>query len=143
MERKSFARPWIAVSAVLVIALLVAACGGAASGAVTTSSASAPVSGGGMGSATSVLIASYAFSPQSITVKAGTTVTWTNNDSVPHNVVSASDASTGASTTDTFASGNLTQGQTFSYTFDTAGTYYYECSIHASMATMHGTVVVQ
>jgi len=62
---------------------------------------------------------------------------------VPHNVVAASDASTGASPTGAFTSGNLTQGQTFSFTFDNAGTYYYECSLHASMAGMHGTVVVQ
>ena len=142
MESKSFTRPWIAVVAVLVIALLAAACGGTASGAVTTSSA-APTPAGGSGSAAEVLIAGNAFSPQSVTVTAGTTVTWTNNDSAPHNVVSADDASTGAALTDAFASGNLTQGETFSFTFDKAGTYYYECSIHAAMATMHGTVIVQ
>ena len=139
MELKNLARPWMAIAAVLVIALLVVACGGTASGVVTTSSA-APAGSGGTGGAT---IADYTFSPQSITVKAGTTVTWTNNDSVPHNVVSASDDSTGASPTGAFTSGNLTQGQTFSFTFDNAGTYYYECSLHASMAGMHGTVVVQ
>jgi plastocyanin len=140
MELKRYARPLLALSAVLAIALLVAACGGTASGAANTTAAS-PAGGGG--GATSVSIASYTFSPQTLTVTAGTTVTWTNNDSVPHNVVSTDSASTGASTTGTFSSGNLTKGQTFSFTFDKAGTYYYECSIHAAMAGMHGTVVVQ
>ena len=139
MELKRHGRPLIALSAVLAIALLAAACGGTSSGAVNTTAASPAPAGGSTG----VSIANYAFAPQTLTVKPGTTVTWTNNDSVPHNVVSTNDASTSASTTGTFSSGNLTKGQTFSFTFDKVGTYYYECSIHAAMAGMHGTVVVQ
>jgi len=78
-----------------------------------------------------VSIQGFAFNPSSITVSVGTTVTWTNNDSVTHTVTS----DTGA-----FSSGNLNPGQTFSHTFNQAGTFAYHCSIHTSM---HGTVVVQ
>ena len=88
-------------------------------------------------------IANYAFTPQTLTVKAGTTVTWTNDDSVPHNVTSATNMSTSATTTSAFASGNFNKGQTFTFTFSKPGTYYYECSIHASMSAMHGKIIVQ
>ena len=42
-----------------------------------------------------------------------------------------------------FSSGVMNQGDTISFKFTKAGTYYYECTIHASMATMHAKVVVQ
>jgi plastocyanin len=72
-----------------------------------------------------VTIQNYAFSPQTLTVAPGTTVVWTNEDSVPHIVTS----DTGAWP----ASGNLPTNQTFSYTFTTAGTYPYHCAYHPSM----------
>jgi amicyanin len=71
-----------------------------------------------------VTIAGFAFDPPDLTIKAGSTVTWTNQDSVTHNVT-ADDNSWG--------SPDLHQGDTFSHTFDTAGTYAYHCSIHPSM----------
>jgi plastocyanin len=86
-------------------------------------------SGGSSGN--TVSISGYAFNPASLNVSTGTTVTWTNNDSVTHTVTS----DTGA-----FSSGDLSPGQTFSYTFSQAGTFAYHCSIHASM---HGTVTVK
>ena len=58
-------------------------------------------------------------------------MTWTNNDPVAHTVTSDNGV---------FASGNLSPGATFSYTFNTAGTYSYHCSIHTYMV---GTVAVQ
>jgi plastocyanin len=134
---------------VLVVALVavpvLVACGSAAngssgSGGGGTTPASTPSSSAG---GTSVAIANYAFTPQTLTVKAGTTVTWTNKDSVPHNVISATNMSTSATTTNTFTSGNFNQGQTFTFTFSKPGTYYYECSIHAAMAAMHGKIIVQ
>jgi plastocyanin len=64
---------------------------------------------------------SVAFFPRTLEVKAGTTVTWTNDDVVPH-TVSAADGS--------FTSGPLSQGAGFSFTFDTPGTFEYICSIH-------------
>ena len=80
--------------------------------------------------ANKVSIQGFAFSPSSISVPVGTTVTWTNKDSVTHTVTS----DTGA-----FASGNLAPGKTFSFTFNQAGTFAYHCNIHTYM---HGTVVV-
>jgi plastocyanin len=77
-----------------------------------------------------VVIKSFAFGPQGITVKAGTTVTWVNRDVEPHTVVSNDHK---------FQSEALDTGDSFSVTFDTAGTYGYFCSIHPHMT---GTVTV-
>ncbi len=79
--------------------------------------------------------ASGCFSPLSITIPAGTTVTWTNNSSLPHTATSDS----GAWTAGTVAS-PINSGSAASTTFSTAGTFTYHCAIHPSMA--HGTVVV-
>ena len=77
-----------------------------------------------------VAIRDFAFVPGSVTVKVGATVTWTNEDIVPH-TVTADDGS--------FRSGSLAQGQSFRETFRTASSIAYHCEFHASM---HGTVVV-
>ena len=79
---------------------------------------------------TQVIIASFQFTPATLTVAAGTTVTWTNNDSLTH-TVTANDGS--------FDSSNLKPGQQFSYTFNTPGTYSYHCALHPFMS---GVVVV-
>jgi plastocyanin len=78
-----------------------------------------------------VSIANFSFSPSSITVKKGATVTWTNNDTSEHTV--------SADTGNAFESGALDKGKTFSFTFATAGTFKYHCSFHPNM---HGTVTV-
>jgi plastocyanin len=78
-----------------------------------------------------VTIENIAFSPSSITVPVGTTVTWTNKDSFSHTVTSD---------TGLFDSGEMSQGSTFSHTFNDKGTFSYHCTIHT---TMHGTVTVQ
>lgn len=146
MKTQRFIRPRMLVLVVALVAVpVLVACGSAAngssgSGGGGTTPASTPSSSAG---GTSVAIANYAFTPQTLTVKAGTTVTWTNDDSVPHNVISATNMSTSATTTNTFTSGNFNQGQTFTFTFSKPGTYYYECSIHAAMAAMHGKIIVQ
>ncbi|MGN6334854.1 cupredoxin domain-containing protein [Mycobacterium sp.] len=77
-----------------------------------------------------VTIDGFAFEPASLTVTAGTTVTWTNRDEEPH-TVAASDGS--------FHSPGMGTGGTFTHTFSGAGTFDYVCSIHPMM---HGTVVV-
>ena len=77
-----------------------------------------------------VIIDGFAFEPTSLTVPAGTTVTWTNRDEEPH-TVAASDGS--------FHSPGMGTGATFTHTFSTAGTFDYVCSIHPMM---RGTVVV-
>ena len=76
-------------------------------------------------------IADYSFSPATITVNVGDTVTWTNQGKQPH-TATASDGS--------FNTGTLHTGQSGSHTFTKAGTFAYICSIHPFM---HGTVVVQ
>ncbi|VVB97604.1 Halocyanin [uncultured archaeon] len=79
-----------------------------------------------------VEIKGFAYNPANITISKGTTVVWTQNDSVSHTVTIAS--GTG------FDSGTLNQGQTFSYTFNEAGTFIYGCSIHPRMS---GKIIVQ
>jgi plastocyanin len=78
----------------------------------------------------SVNISNMAFSPATYTVKAGITVTWTNNDNMIH-TVTANDSS--------FSSGNIPAGGNYSRTFTAAGTYPYHCTIHPGMK---GTIVV-
>ena len=78
----------------------------------------------------SVSIDNFAFAPTTLTVRAGSTVTWTNHDEEPHTV---------AATDGSFHSPGMGTGATFSHTFPTAGKFDYVCSIHPSM---HGTVVV-
>jgi plastocyanin len=85
----------------------------------------------GSGATATVTIANFAFDPGTLTIKEGTTVTWTNTDSVVHTVTSD---------TGVFDSGDMAQGATFSYTFTTAGTYVYHCLPHH--AKMMGTIIV-
>lgn len=79
----------------------------------------------------SIVIRNFDFSPMSITVKAGTTVTWKNLDGEPHTVTSLDGL---------FRSGGLDTGDSFSFKFEKPGTYKYACSIHPRML---GTIVVQ
>jgi plastocyanin len=81
--------------------------------------------------ATIVLARDFMFAPTSMTVTAGSTVTWTNKDDEPHTVVSD---------TGLFRSGAMDTNESFSFKFDKPGTYHYACSIHPRMV---GTVVVQ
>lgn len=73
-----------------------------------------------------ISIANFAFNPTPITVEKGTKVTWTNNDSAAHQIVS--DPSGGD-----FKSNTLQPGDSFSFTFDKSGIFAYHCSIHPSM----------
>jgi len=82
-------------------------------------------------SATEINIDNFSFSPAVVTVKAGTTVTWTNRDDIPHTVV-ADDKS--------FKSKVLDTGEKFTFTPTKPGTYGYFCSIHPKMTA---TLVVQ
>jgi len=141
MKARRYMKPWLLLAGVAVLAVLVlAACGGSSGGSGSGTPASSPTSAAG---GSTVAIADFAFSPQTLTVTAGATVTWTNNDGAPHTVTATDGPSTSAQTTGAFDSGNFGQGQTFSFTFDKAGTYYYDCTLHAAQASMHGTVVVQ
>jgi len=76
-------------------------------------------------------IKTFMFMSAALTVAPGTSVTWKNLDPEPHTVVSVDG---------TFRSGALDQGDTFSYTFTTPGTYKYVCSIHPQMVA---TIIVR
>jgi len=80
-------------------------------------------------SANVINIQNFAFNPASLTVKKGTMVTWINNDSAPHQIKSA-----------TLNSSQLSNGQSFSFTFDMVGTFDYSCAIHPSML---GKIIVE
>jgi amicyanin len=74
-----------------------------------------------------VEIKDFAFSPAAITVKKGTKVTWTNKDSTQHNI------SPDTETADFKASELLAQGESYSVTFNTVGTFSYHCTPHPYM----------
>ena len=78
-----------------------------------------------------IKIDNFSFGPQTLTVLAGTTVTWVNHDDIPHTVVS---------TDGVFKSKVRDTDEKFSYTFTKAGTYPYYCSVHPKMT---GQIVVQ
>ena len=80
--------------------------------------------------ANTVTISGMAFSPASITIKAGQTVTWVNQDSIAHTVTSDQGL---------WDPGSLAPGASYQQTFATAGQYAYHCTIHPFMT---GTVVV-
>jgi plastocyanin len=119
--------PLLLVAAVAIIA---AACSGTgpsaygapASTAATTTAATAT---------NAATIRGFSFQPDVLKVKVGAKVTWTNDDTVAHTVTAD---------TNSFASGDLQPGGSFSFTFTRPGTYAYHCSIHPSM---HGSVVVR
>ena len=80
-----------------------------------------------------VKIDNFSFGPATLTVPAGTTVTWTNRDDIPHTVTSSDDPRV-------FKSKVLDTDEKFSFTFTKAGTYPYFCSIHPKMTAK---VIVQ
>ncbi|MCW8379642.1 cupredoxin domain-containing protein [Streptomyces justiciae] len=73
-----------------------------------------------------VLMSGYAFSPRSLTITAGDTVTWTNQDQAPHDVKTTSGPAS-------IHSPMLNKGGSWSHTFTTAGTYGYVCTVHPDM----------
>ena len=79
-----------------------------------------------------VSIDNFTFNPPTLTVKAGTTITWTNKDDIPHGIGSSNNAFAKSKALDT--------DDAFSFTFTTPGTYQYFCYIHPHMV---GTIVVE
>jgi plastocyanin len=128
------------------LALTVAACGddddddggdGAATTTEQTDTGAAPPAdegGGGGGKTVTVDIPEIAFDPADVTVKAGTTITWTNSDDLPHTVTK--DGGPGGN----FDSGNIDPGGEFELTVDVPGTVDYVCTIHPGQA---GTITVE
>ena len=125
------------------LALTLAACGGdddddgggdsAATTEQTDTGAAPPEDTQGGGGET-VDIPSISFDPEELTVPAGTTVTWTNSDDLPHTVTK--DGGPGAE----FDSGDIEPGGEFEQTFDEPGTVDYICTIHPGQA---GSITVE
>lgn len=92
-----------------------------------------PTAGSRPGAAadTRIEIKDFAYSPATLTVAPGTTVTWTSRDDEPHTVTSRDSL---------FTSGGLDADESFSYTFTTPGTYTYFCKLHPEM---NGTIIVK
>jgi len=152
---KSILFSLVALSALV----LLAACGG---GSTTTSSATTPTAAATpttpatpttgttttpattatqSGKTQTVMIitdssGSFAFSPASLTIKAGTTVIWKNTTAAPHTVTSDDGKSFDSGTSNPI----VAQTGTFSFTFTTPGTYHYHCEIHPFMKA---TIIVQ
>jgi plastocyanin len=76
------------------------------------------------------MVKSYSFDPKVIEIKAGDTVTWTNEDNFTHTVE-----------VDGQEDHKVEQGESFSITFDTPGTYHYVCTLHSK--DMDGEVIVK
>ena len=79
-----------------------------------------------------ISIDNFTFTPPTLTVKAGTTVTWTNRDDIPHGIASSNNAFTRSKALDT--------DDGYSFTFTTPGTYQYFCYVHPHMT---GKIVVE
>lgn len=117
----------LAIGLIVVLAGLVTACGSSTKSAPTAS-------GGNPSGGNSVTIKNFTFAPQTLTVKAGTMVTWTNQDTTPHTVQFSNKSI--PTSADLSAGGGQS---TYSHTFAAAGTYPYICGIHNSMT---GTIKV-
>ena len=111
--------------ALVATVAITAACSSAAAPAATSAPAAAPVN---------IDVQGFKF-PPNMDVAQGTTVTWTNKDSVAHTVTSGTRPSK-----DGKFDGQLAAGSTFSFTFTAAGTYQYFCTVHSSM---NGTITVK
>lgn len=121
---------------VLILAsllLTLVACGGgpASEGESAEGGGEAAASEGGGSDPASVTMADLAYSPAEVEIGAGGSVTWTNEEDAPHTVTFDDDT--------VADSEELNNGDEFSTTFDTAGTYSYICAIHPDMK---GTVTV-
>lgn len=81
--------------------------------------------------ANAIIIKNFDFAPMTLTVKAGTSVTWKNLDGEPHTITSVDGQ---------FHSGAIDQDESFSFRFDKPGTYQYLCSIHPKM---RAAIIVQ
>lgn len=108
----------IALMAALLFA--VSACGGSNSGTTSNNASTATPEI----KSSQVMMKGSKFDPGDLTVTVGTTVTWSNTDSVAHTVTATDGA---------FSSGNLDPGTNFGYTFNATGTFDYACTIHLAM----------
>ena len=120
---------WVALSFATVATLILAACGAGGGGTTPSPTATSQPTATATAAVAKLQIieqnGKYAFSPATLMITKGTTVQWTNMSDAPHTVTSDSNA---FSTTS-----NLSQNQTFMFTFNTAETFAYHCNIHSYM----------
>ena len=131
MRKPTRRRQIIAASAIAALALL-GACGGD-DAKPSTKSTDMPSANTPAEATDKVAVKDFQFGPKAITVKAGTTVTWTNEDDFDHSVEIDSLDLSGAKF------GPQTMPTSFTHQFDTPGTYSYLCGVHNSMT---GSVIV-
>jgi plastocyanin len=120
----------------LLGALGITACGG--SGPTASNGGSKP---GAAASSASVSIQNYAYSPSTVSINAGGSVQWANNDGTTHSVTAdvagGFSKDIGGTMPDPY--GGMSAGGTYTQMFNASGTFNYHCRFHASM---HGTVTV-
>jgi amicyanin len=117
-------------------ALLVTGCGGNDESNTAATTTTKQEAAGAPKRSVAVSMKDIQFQPAAVTVAKGGTVTWTNDDSVPHDVTKEG----GPGTDFRSGTGNLQQGDTYKQTFTQAGTVDYVCTVHPGMA---GKVVVK
>jgi plastocyanin len=117
----------------LIGAMAATGCSSKAKSAAPTTTKATTTTAKSVNAGAVIDISEYMFSPMSVTIKVGQTIEWKNEGNVAHTV-------TETSPPHSFASNDINPGQTFTQTFDKAGTYSYVCSIHPDR--MHGTITV-
>lgn len=115
----------------VIFSLVIMGAGCSAAPSTQNNSGATPVPNAASASSGQVAISNFTFQPGNITVKRGGKIVWTNRDSMAHTVTV--DQAQGP------ASAPLNQGDSYTYTFETAGTFNYHCNIHPSM---RGSVTV-
>ena len=129
--------------ACLALGLVAAGCGGdddddGGGGGASQSEQPADTGGGGGGGGAQVSMQNVQFDPKDLSVKTGETITFTNDEAIPHDVHKTSGPG------EDFASGptgGMQEGDTFELTLDKPGTYEYVCDVHAP--GMAGTITVK
>ncbi len=114
-----------AICCLLGTVLMLAGCAAKMGGVAPTTPSVTPAAGGA-----TVVIKDFAFTPATVTIKVGETVTWRNDDGVPHDATSPD-----------WTSGSISSGQSYTRAFDTAGTFTYVCKVHPAMKA--ATIIVQ
>lgn len=122
--------------AALAAGMLIAGCGGSDSASSSTAKSSGTIAAPVAGSNAAVTVKQFQFMPGELAVKAGTTVTWTNEDDILHTATSGANPGTPDGQFDGPMDG---RGKSFSHTFGQPGRYPYFCNRHNSMTA---TVVV-
>jgi plastocyanin len=136
-------RKWLPLLiACLALGVMVAGCGGddddeGGGGGAQEQQPAATGGGGGGGGGAQVSMKDIQFHPADVTIKAGETVTWTNDEAVAHDV----DGSGPGGNFSSGPTGGMNEGDTFKFTFDKPGKYDYVCRVHAP--GMAGTVTVK